>query len=709
MWSLGYRPPAVAACKERFGASAGYHGHPMARDRSKEDSGARIEALRKRLDEANRAYYVDADPLMSDRDYDRELAELAALEAEHPEHASEDSPTRRVGGEPVDAFSSVEHALPMQSIDNSYDPDDISAWCTRVRRGLDLADGEPGPVLCCDPKIDGVAISLRYESGRLVQAVTRGDGRRGDDVTVQVRAIRAIPLRLHCVEPPAVLEVRGEIYMTNEVFERINRDRAARNEPLFANARNVTAGTLKSLDPSVVAERSLCFCAHGRGVVEGLEVPTYSRFVDTIRSMGIPVSPHLQVVEGLPDLLARVEAFQSQRTELGFGVDGMVVRVDAFPLQDRLGSTSKAPRWCVAFKYPADQGETVLESVAWQVGKGGTLTPRATMQPVELAGTTVRHATLHNIEEIRRKDIRVGDRIVVEKAGEIIPQVVMVRLADRPSDAVPIEPPSDCPACGGDVGQEGPKIFCLNPECPAQLRERIAWFAGRNQMGIDGLGEKIVDQLVDRGLVHHLADLYSLTIDQLSELEGLGAKSATSLVEAIEASRDRGLGRVLASIGIRQIGQSAAGTLARAFPDMDALLDAGRDALEQLPDFGEITATILHETLHSPRGEELVQRLRAAGVRMTSDTYGDSGVAEGRFAGMTMVLTGTLTHGTRTELGRRLESMGATVASSVSRRTSVLIAGEKAGSKLAKAQDLGVEVWDEQRLLRELGEGESSR
>ncbi|MEE2719980.1 MAG: NAD-dependent DNA ligase LigA, partial [Planctomycetota bacterium] len=673
----------------------------MARNVPTGDSGERIDALRKRLDEANRAYYVDADPLMSDLDYDRQLAELAALEAAHPEHASEDSPTRRVGGEPVDAFSSVEHALPMQSIDNSYDPADISAWYARVLRGLELAEDGDGPPLCCDPKIDGVAISLRYESGRLVQAITRGDGRRGDDVTAQVRAIRAVPLRLHAESPPAVLEIRGEIYMTNAVFERINRDRAARDEPLFANARNVTAGTLKSLDPAVVAERSLCFCAHGRGVVDGLDDAAYSGFVGSIRSMGVPVSPDLRVVDGLDELLVHVEAFRSQRAELGYGVDGMVVRVDSFALQERLGTTSKAPRWCVAFKYPADQGETTLESVAWQVGKGGTLTPRATMEPVELAGTTVRHATLHNIEEIRRKDIRVGDRVVVEKAGEIIPQVVEVRLDDRPSDAVPIEPPSECPACGGEVGQEGPKLFCLSPECPAQLRERIAWFAGRNQMGIDGLGDRIVDQLVQQGLVRHLADLYALTIEQLAALEGLGTKSATSLVEAIDASRDRGLGRVLASIGIRQIGQSAARTLAKSFPDMDALMASEREALEELPDFGAITAGILHETLHSPRGRELVERLESAGVRMTSDQYGDASAGEGRFAGLTMVLTGTMQHGTRPELARRLEAMGATVASSVSRKTSVLIAGEKAGSKLRKANDLGIEIWDEKRLLEE--------
>jgi len=657
------------------------------------------------LDEANRAYYVDADPIMSDRDYDRRLEELSALEAAHPEFASDESPTRRIGGQPVDGFVSVEHTLPMQSVDNSYDPDDIAAWVARVRKGLGLGESDSDPVCCCDPKIDGVAISLRYESGRLVQAVTRGDGRRGDDVTAQARAIRAIPLILAGDDPmPAVLEIRGEIFMTNDVFESINAQRASRDEPLFANARNVTAGTLKSLDPAVVASRRLRFSAHGRGVVEGLESATYSEFLDAIRSRGVPVSPHARTVETLDEMRALLASFQSERAQLGYGVDGMVVRVDDFALQEQLGSTSKAPRWCVAFKYPADQGETVLEDVTWQVGKGGTLTPRATMQPVELAGTTVRHATLHNIEEIRRKDIRIGDTVVVEKAGEIIPQVVEVRLDARSDSSRPIEPPGSCPACGETVQQEGPKLYCMNPECPAQLRERIAWFAGRNQMDIDGLGDRIVDQLVERNIVRHLADLYGLTVEHLADLEGLAEKSATSLVSAIDDSRDRGMARLLASIGIRQVGQAAARTLATAYPDIDSLLEADCESLKALPDFGEITAGILHETLHSARGTELLERLRLAGVRFTSDLYGQEASA-GRFAGRTMVLTGTMEHGSRTELARRLESLGATVSSSVSRKTSVLVAGAKAGSKLEKARQLGVEIWDEEKLLSELGEG----
>lgn len=676
----------------------------MATKPRSDDAGKRIEELRRQLEEANRAYYVESDPIMPDRSYDELMRELVDLEAANPGFADPTSPSQRVGGEPIEGFVTVSHSLPMQSIDNSYDVDEITAWYERVRKGLDVTKQDAGPVLSADPKIDGVAISLRYEDGVLVQGVTRGDGQRGDDVTAQVRAIRAIPLRLHGDGPfPSVLGVRGEIYMTNEVFESINNEREQEGEPLFANARNVTAGTMKSLDPAIVSRRRLRFCAHGRGEVEGMDdSASYSTFMATIRGWGIPISPDLQVVNTLDEIIDLLEAFAERRSSLGFGVDGMVVRVDAFGAQERLGSTSKAPRWCVAYKYPADQGVTLLQDVTWQVGKGGTLTPRATMEPIELAGTTVQHATLHNIEEIRRKDIRIGDEVVVEKAGEIIPQVVGVRVEARKGNPPAIKPPTSCPECGGVVEQEGPKLYCINPECPAQLRERIAWFAGRDQMEIEGLGEKIVDQLVGAGLVTHFADLYSLTPEDLVPLEGLGEKSGTSLVDAIAASRDRGLARVLAAIGIRQIGRSAARTLARHFPDIEALRAADRESLEALPDFGAITATILYEALHAPGGIELFQRLGEAGVRLTSDQYA-SGTGDSPVAGKTVVITGTLEHGSRSELAERLESLGAKVSGSISKKTDLLVVGANAGSKLQKARELGVQTWDEKKLLSMIG------
>ncbi|MEC8817445.1 MAG: NAD-dependent DNA ligase LigA, partial [Planctomycetota bacterium] len=389
----------------------------------------------------------------------------------------------------------------MMSVDNTYSIDDLEAWHERVLRGL---DGDT-PRFLCDPKIDGVAISLRYESGRLVAAVTRGDGERGDLVTSNVRAIDSVPLVL-ADGAPEVLEVRGEIYLPDVEFERINRERAEAGEPLFANARNSTAGSLTSRDASVVRARRLRFCAHGRGEVVGFEdVTDHSGFLERIRGLGIPVSDRAVRCDGLPEIVAAVEDFGARRGELGYAIDGMVVRVDDFEQQRRLGETAKAPRWCIAYKYPAEQAETRLREVTWQVGKGGTLTPRATMDPVVVSGTTVRHATLHNIEEIRRKDIRLGDRVVVEKAGEIIPQVVMVREAARTGEERPIDAPVDCPDCGGGVEQEGPKLYCTNPECPAQFRERLKWFVGRGQMDLDGFGDKLIDQLVGAGLVTHFA------------------------------------------------------------------------------------------------------------------------------------------------------------------------------------------------------------
>ncbi len=672
---------------------------------------ARIGELRRLLSDADRAYYVEAEPIMSDRDYDRLLRELADLEAAHPELADPDSPTARVGGEPIDAFRSVRHAVPMQSIDNSYEIQDLRAWYDRARKALELAEPQPLP-LTLDPKIDGVAASLRYEGGRLVLAATRGDGQSGDDITAQVRTMRSVALQLDASRAavPPVLEVRGEIYMPNAEFERINREREEAGEPLLANARNAAAGTLKSLDPSLTARRGLCFVAHGRGETRGLEgVDGYAAFLDRVRDLGLPVTDATRV-EDIDAAVACIESFRSRRGSLPYGVDGMVVRVDAFARQEALGSTSKAPRWCIAFKYPAEQARTRLRHVEWQVGKNGTLTPRATMDPVEVAGTTVRHATLHNIEEIHRKDIRLGDAVIIEKAGEIIPQVIEPILAERTGREQVIEAPSACPACGGPVEPVGPKIYCINPECPAQFRERLAWFVGRGQMDVDGFGEKLVEAAVDAGLVTHFADIFALRAEQLRDLPRMGEKSATNLVEAIDRSRDRGLERVLVGLGIQQIGHAAARTLALHFPDAEAIREASIEQLEALPDFGPITAKLLHEYLHSPAGRETFERLEAAGVSLRSSLYGTATAASGDgaspFAGRTIVLTGTLESFTRPDLTQRLQALGAKVTGSVSARTDLVIAGEEAGSKLEKARALGIEVWDESRLLQELPAGD---
>ena len=676
----------------------------------------RILELRALLDGANRAYYVDDQPVMTDSEFDALLRELQELESAHPDLYDPDSPSQRVGGEPIDGFRTVRHRVPMMSIDNTYSIEDLRAWHERVVKGLDGQE----PHYVCDPKIDGVAVGLRYEKGSLVIAVSRGDGERGDDITAQVRTIRAIPLSLHAPAAtlPAVLEVRGEVFMPFDEFDRINRARKKAGSQVFANARNATAGTLKSLDPRVVADRGLRFLAHGRGQFQGIgDVETYWALLERLRGFGIPTSRHATSCPSIDAVVEAIESFRAERSGIGYAVDGMVVRVDRFDRQQHLGTTSKAPRWCIAFKYPAEQGVTVLQRVDWQVGKGGTLTPRATMVPVRLAGTTVSHATLHNIEEIQRKDIRIGDSVVVEKAGEIIPQVVRVETAARCGTEIPITAPQECPECHGVVEREGPKIYCVNPECPAQFREKLAWFCGRGQMDIDGLGDKLVEQVITADLVHHFADLYELQVEQLAALTHevtlpsgktahvpLGTPNANKVVAGIEQSKGRGLARVLAGLGIRHVGSTSARTLAVHFPDAGALMAATQEQLMELPDFGKITAATLHEHLQSPPARATFALLDAAGVDLTSREYGQAAPATTWFTGKTIVLTGTLKQFPRPALKERLENLGAHVTSAVTGATDLVIAGDKPGSKYNTARDLGVEIWDETMLLKLLSE-----
>lgn len=653
---------------------------------------SRIQELRNLLEQANFAYYVDAMPTMADSEYDALLVELVTLEAEHPDCFDKNSPTQRVGGEPISGFETVQHVLPMQSIDNTYTIGDLQLWYEKLGEGV---------ACTCDPKIDGVAISLRYVNGHLISGVTRGDGERGDDVTAQVKTIRSIPLKLRC-GAPAVLEVRGEIFMPNESFDSINAQRERDGEQLFANARNATAGTLKSLDPKTVAKRKLAFLAHGKGEVQWEECPkSWSEFVTAIREFGIPSSDNLHVCKNAKEIELTVEAFDSQRQASGYAIDGMVIRVNDFALQEKLGATAKAPRWCIAFKYPAEQGVTQLVSVEWQVGKNGTLTPRATMEPILLAGTTVQHATLHNIDEIHRKDIRVGDAVVVEKAGEIIPQVVGFKVEGRDGSQTKMEPPTQCPVCEGEVEKEGPKLYCVNPECPAQFREKVKWFAARDQMDIDGLGDKVVDQLVDAGLVKHFSDLYILTADDLLPLEGFAQKSADALVLAINESKTRGFARVLSGVGIRLVGRATSRVISKNYADFASLHRATIEDFDKLEDFGQITAETLYKAIHSPKGEELFARLAEVGVQLVSN---ESVVVDSVFTGKVIVITGTLAYWERKKLTVELENRGAKVTGSVSKKTDILIAGEKAGSKLTKANELGVEVWDETQLIASLSE-----
>jgi DNA ligase (NAD+) len=697
---------------------------------------SRIRDLRELLARANTAYYVDAAPFMSDQEFDTLLAELVLLEAHNPALFDPNSPTQRVGGAPLEGeFETRAHRVPMLSVDNTYSIEELRVWYQRCADALGVGSGDVdpdaglfaaasarAPTLFADPKVDGLAISLRYERGELVEAVTRGDGEKGDLVTANVRAIRAIPLKLRVPEDarfggiPHVLEVRGEIFMPVKEFERINEEREKHGEQLFANARNSCVGTLKNKDPKIVASRRLSFVAHGRGESDGLpELHAHSEFVAYLKALGIPVSNVGGAMKTLAEAERTIQEFADRRDQLDFAVDGMVVRIDRFDEQKRLGFTAKSPRWAVAFKYPAEQKETTLEKVDWQVGKGGTITPRATMMPVFVAGSTVKHATLHNIEEIQRRDLRIGDHVIVEKAGEIIPQVVRALVEKRTGHEQPIEPPTKCPVCNGAVEREGPKLFCTNSSCSARFRERLKWFVGRDQMNVDGMGEEIVDALVDAGVVKDFADVFRLDAmlvartlakgeKALAEIAKKGAgKRATSLIEsAAHAAKDRGLTRVLAGLGIKHVGSSAAKTLARRYRTADELLAATETDLTLLDDFGEVTAKSVAAWLASDEAKRVFAELAAVGVDLTSREPKPVAAGANAFAGRTFVVTGTLAQFGRTEVTELLERAGAKVAGSVSKKTSVLIAGEEAGSKLTKAQELGVEIWDESRLVAEL-------
>lgn len=685
---------------------------------------ARIHELRALLDRANRAYYVDSAPFLSDQEYDERLAELAALERAHPELSDPASPTARLGDAPSPGFKTLPHAAPMMSIDNTYSEVEVRAWVDRCARSL-TEDQRPIAFLC-DPKIDGMAISLRYERGVLVRALTRGDGAQGDDVTPNVRTIKAVPLRLAPVSRgtpatsiPDILEVRGEVFLPTREFQRINDEREAAGEDLFANPRNACAGTLKNLDPAVTASRRLGFIAHGKGVIEPATFAhTYSELLTHLRALGLP-TPDSTRCASADDIIRAIHAFKTTINDLPFMVDGMVVRLDSFNHQQTLGVTSKSPRWCIAFKYPAERKTTTLLHVEHQVGKTGRITPRAHLQPVFLAGTTVQHATLHNYGLIALKDLRTGDAVLVEKAGEIIPQVIEVVHPDDPQrrDLAPIIPPDACPACKGPTeiepdesargttGESGRR--CINPECPAQVREKLVWFTGRRQMDIDGLGEKTIDLIrsTQGGIpLDSFADIFRLHRARaaLVALDRMGERKVENLLAGIEAAKSRSMARVLASLGIRHVGSSNARLLAKKFRTLDDLLAASKDDMQAIEGFGPVRAEVVEKYLRSPAGRRTFDSLRQAGLEFANPDY-DSGSerppASGPFAGKSIVLTGTLDSYEREALKEILEARGAKVTGSVSKKTDLVIAGREAGSKLAKAQELGIQIWDEPRLL----------
>ncbi|MFW6153771.1 MAG: NAD-dependent DNA ligase LigA [Planctomycetota bacterium] len=666
------------------------------------DAREQIERLRAAIRRHDRLYYVEAAPEISDREYDRRMNELKALETAHPELIRPDSPTQRVAGEPIEGFETVTHAVPMLSIDNTYDREALREFDARVRRGL--GDRAPSGYIV-EPKVDGVAISLRYENGRLVRAATRGDGRTGDDITANARTIRVIPWRLNANEGeriPEVVEVRGEVFWPTAIFQRVNARRVQQGLEPFANPRNGTAGTLKQLDPAVVRDRELSFVAHGFGEITGERPERSSTLAERLSRWGAPFSRETTRADDIDAAWEAIEAFAAIRHTLPCAVDGAVVKVDRFDEREALGATSRFPRWCIAYKYEAEQAPSVLLDVDFQVGRLGTITPVARLAPVQLAGTTVSNASLHNVDQIERLGVRIGDTVIVEKAGEIIPQVVEVVVERRPSDARAIDVPRACPVCGGPVARDegGVYLRCINPACDAQLRQRLRWFAGRNQMDIAHLGPALIDQLVATGLVKHFADLYTLTAEQLTPLERMGEQSARNVVDAIAASKDRGLARVLAGLGIRHVGGRAAEVLAETFGDVDALAEASEEALLAVPEIGQIIAASIRRFFAGETGRDTVERLKAVGVRITADRHVAGGPAP--LAGKTVVVTGTLSNLTRAAATAAIKAAGGRVASSVSAKTDFVVAGDAPGSKADKARALGLEIIDEAELLRRL-------
>jgi DNA ligase (NAD+) len=658
----------------------------------------RAESLRREIERHNYRYYVLDDPLIPDIEYDRLLRELQSLEQAHPELISADSPTQRVGGEPLAGFSEVVHRLPMLSLSNALDEQELVDFDRRVRERL---DSESPVTYAAEPKLDGLAVNLRYERGILIQAATRGDGSRGEDVTHNVRTIASIPLRLLGDGYPDVLEVRGEVFMPKKGFEELNRRAQELGEKTFVNPRNAAAGSLRQLDAAVTAKRPLAFYAYGFGEISGAPLADcQSEAIMQLKQWGIPVSPELRRVQGVDGCLDYYRDIGARRDGLDYDIDGVVYKVNEFALQEILGFVSRAPRWAIAHKFPAQEEMTQLLGVEFQVGRTGAITPVARLEPVFVGGVTVSNATLHNMDEMARKDVRPGDTVIVRRAGDVIPEVVGPILERRPADAA-IEPmPLHCPVCGSEVIQpEGEAVARCSGGlyCSAQRKEAIKHFASRRAMDIEGLGDKLVDQLVEEELVHNPADLFALSIEQLANLERMAEKSAANLVNALEGAKQTTLERFLYALGIREVGEATARSLARAFGDLQPLMQADEERLQQVPDVGPVVAAHIHSFFRQPHNLEVIEQLIAAGIVWDPVEVPD--VSEQPLVGKTFVITGTLSR-PRNEIKERLQALGAKVSGSVSKKTDYLVAGIDGGSKLTKAQDLGVEILDEESLSK---------
>tara|TARA_Y100001934_G_scaffold283617_1_gene404849 strand:- start:1287 stop:3308 length:2022 start_codon:yes stop_codon:yes gene_type:complete len=653
----------------------------------------RAAELREQLTEHNHRYYVLDDPSVSDAQYDQLFRELEKLERDYPALASSISPTQRVGATPLSAFAEVLHPVPMLSLGNAFAEEEVADFDRRARERLEVEQVD----YCAETKLDGLAISLRYEAGELVRAATRGDGERGEDVTANARTIRAIPLRLMGSAPPPVLEVRGEVYMTDAGFAALNEAQAARGEKSFANPRNAAAGGLRQLDPRITATRPLTMYCYGLGEVDGVAVPErHSEMLAMLAKYGFRVSPETRVVRGVEGCLAYYRDISARRAGLGYAIDGVVYKVNRVAEQITMGFVSRAPRWAVAHKFPAEEALTRVEDIEVQVGRTGAITPVARLEPVHVGGVTVTNATLHNFDEIERKDIRIGDEVVVRRAGDVIPQVLRVVLERRPTGSEPYAAPAECPACGAPVERPEGEVVArctAGRNCSAQKKEVIRHFASRRALDIEGLGDKLVDQLVDVGLVDTAADLFGLSVADVASLERMAEKSATNLVNAIEKSATTTLPRMLYALGINDVGESTAQALAMHFGTLEALKQAGEEDLVAVPDVGPIVAGHVHQYFVDEHNQQLLAALQKAGVNWPDIDL--EGPGEQPLAGKTVVLTGTLSTMPRGDAKARLQALGAKVTGSVSKKTDLVVAGAEAGSKLAKAESLGIEVIDE--------------
>lgn len=647
-----------------------------------------ILQLRKEINHHSKLYYVYDAPVISDYDFDMLMQRLKTLEAEHPEFVTPDSPTQRVGGQVLSQFTPVHHQVPLESLTDVFSYEELFAFGERMDSLLTEAHD-----YTVEPKIDGLSMSLEYENGVFVRGATRGDGTTGEDVTENLRTVRSVPLRIE--NAPERLIVRGEVYMSKAVFEELNREREIRGEALLANPRNAAAGSMRQLDPKVAASRKLDIICFNMQYTSGTPYETHAETLDAMRDMGFPVVPY-KVYDSLRDCVERIEWLGENRGDLPYDMDGAVIKINSLSQRRDLGSTAKAPRWAVAFKYPPEKKESRVLDIVVQVGRTGVLTPKVIVEPVRLAGTTVSAATLHNQDNIDRLDIRIGDTVVLQKAGEIIPEVVSVNHARRQEGSVPFKMPQFCPECGSPVvrDEDGAALRCTSPECPAQRLRNIAHFASREAMDIEGLGISVCESLINSGLVQNFADLYYLEAQSVSMLDRMGEKSAQNLIASIEKSKEAGLARLLCAFGIRQVGQKAAKTLAMHFPDLDAVMTAGSEELTAIPDIGSITAGFITEWFSLEQSKHQIRLLREAGVSFESREE----LLDDRFAGKTFVLTGTLSHYTRDEASAIIEKYGGKSSGSVSKKTSYVLAGENAGSKLTKAGELGIPVISEEEF-----------